>query len=314
MHNFKKTAKLYIVENGRKHQIEVYSDISASQTFDEQSNKRKTLHAPLDLNEGASITKANTANFSFTVPMLILNKGTVEPIVMTLANNYASGNINNFDMYIESDNITYKIERSVIESVTFNIEREQLLTASISGSAAKFILYSTASEPQAVPGTLVTYDSKEYVIIRATQVILGGQELSSVASMNLEIRNEINWPEYNTLHSSLDNNIAYPFTYVLSGRSTTGSVTEFITSSNTSYLYDTSTTASLQLRIFSDDSAYPVISVNLPSTVFTRRVSFDDLINRVYDFRLNSNQEVVTFTYGLVPNMELDFLNQTYTS
>lgn len=50
MYNFKKNAKLYIVEldaNGsatNQHSIEIYSDITASQTFDEQSYKRKTLH------------------------------------------------------------------------------------------------------------------------------------------------------------------------------------------------------------------------------------------------------------------------------
>lgn len=312
MYNLKKNAKLYIVENGNKHLIEVYSDISASQTFDEQSHKRKTLHNLLDLNESASITKANNANFSFTIPVLVLNKGTLEPILMSLANDYASGTVENFDIYIETDNIIYRIERSVIESLTLNIDRNEILTASISGSGSKLSTYSTLAAPQAIPGTLVTYSTKEYVIIRRTQLILGGQQLNSVAGISLDIKNEVSWTEYNNLHSSLNNNIAYPYNYVLSGRSTTGSITEFITSENTSYLYDTSTTARLILKIYSDNVDYPIISVDLPSTVFTRRINFDDIINRVYDFRLNSNQEMVTFTYGLIPNMELDFINQTY--
>lgn len=314
MHNFKKNAKLYIVENGNKHLLEVYSDISASQTFDELSNARKTLHAPLDLNSGASITRANPANFSFTAPLLILNKGTASPILLTLANEYSTGNLNNFDLYFELENVTYKIERSVIDSVTFNIEREAIMTLSISGTGSRFSTYSTPATPQVIPGTLVTYATKDYVVIRRTSIVLGGQQLDSIAALNLEMNNEVSWPSYNTLHSSLANNIAYPSTYVLSGRSTTGSITEFITSENVGYLYDTSTTASLVILIYSDSDNYPIISVNLPSTVFTRRVSFDDLINRVYDFRLDSNQETATFTYGIEPNMELNFLTQTYSS
>ena len=51
MYNFKKATKLYIVENGNKHTIDIYPDISASQTFEEQGYKRKTLHALNDLHD-----------------------------------------------------------------------------------------------------------------------------------------------------------------------------------------------------------------------------------------------------------------------
>ena len=76
MYNFKKNIKLYIVELNaagaptNRHAVEIYSDVSASQTFDEQSYKRKNLHALIDLHEYAVINNANVANFSFTTPIL----------------------------------------------------------------------------------------------------------------------------------------------------------------------------------------------------------------------------------------------------
>ena len=123
MYNFKKNVKLYIVENGNKHSIEVYSDVSASQTFDEQSNKLKTLHDLNALHESASITKANVADFNFTTP---IHNTTVTPIVLTLGTTYSSGTVSFFDIYIESDNAIYKLEKAVIESMTFNIERNAI--------------------------------------------------------------------------------------------------------------------------------------------------------------------------------------------
>ena len=76
MYNFKKNAKLYIVELDatgsalKQHSIEIYSDITASQTFDEQGYKRKTLHNLTDLHDYAVVNNANVANFSFTTPVL----------------------------------------------------------------------------------------------------------------------------------------------------------------------------------------------------------------------------------------------------
>lgn len=291
MYNFKKNVKLYIVENGNKHSIEVYSDVSASQTFDEQSNKLKTLHNLNDLHEGASITKANVANFNFTTP---IHNTTDTPIVLTLGTTYSSGTISSFDIYIESDNVIYKLEKAVIEAMTFNIERNTVLTVSISGSAAKLLLHSTLAVPVAVPGTPVVVASKTYTAVKALNVSIAGTVINTVAAVNIDISNEVSWLNYNTLQNSLAGNIAYPSNYVVQGRTLSGSVTEFLTTENINTITDTSTTAPLVLDIYDGVS---ILKFNIPSVVFTRRLNMEEIFNRVYDFRLNNNSTNVKPIY-----------------
>lgn len=288
MYNFKKATKLYIVENGNKHTIDIYPDISASQTFEEQGYKRKTLHALNDLHDGATISKATPANFSFTVPIV---DTAITPIVLTLGTSYANGTISNFDIYFETDNLLYKMEKCVIATTTFNLSPQEVITASISGSASKLSLFTGT-----VPGTTVTVASKEYTKIERATISIAGTVLTSVAAINIEISNNVRWLEFNTLQSSLTNSISYPSQYVVEGRTVSGSVTEFLTSENKSLLTDTSTNAAIDITVGTKATSN-LLRFSLPSTVFTRRFAFEDLITRVYDYRLNTNTTIVKPIY-----------------
>jgi len=296
MYNFKKNAKLFIVEldsSGvatNKHSIDIYSDISASQTFDEQSYKRKTLHSQLDLHEYAVINKANVANFSFTMP--IANITTV-PIVLTLGREYSSGNITNFDIYIQSDNVIYKLTTCVIETLTFNIEMKSVLTVSVSGAASKLGKYVGT-----IPGTTFTpvYASgNKYGSIDKMNISVDGNSLDSIASIHIDLKNDINWSGYTTINQAVVGGIMYPDSYVLQGRTLSGSVTQFLTSANVDTLADTSTSSPIIISIY--NGPYTLLEFNLLSTVFTRRLNFEELINRVYDFRLNTNTLTNTIKY-----------------
>lgn len=282
MYNFKKNAKLYIVEGSNKYSINIYSDISASQTFDEQSYKLKTLHNLNDLHEGATITRAAAANFDFTTP--ILDAASV-PVILGLATDYADGTVPNFDIYIESDNIKYKLEKAVIDTTTFNISMSSVLTVSISGSASKLSLFTGV-----IPGTLVNEGTTEYVKPTGIQVTINSVTLDSIAALNIEISNGITWTPNSTLHKSLINNMIYPENYAVDNRRVSGSITQFLTSDNVSSLYDTTTTSPITIDVFTAiGQSTPFLRFNLPSSVFTRRLNMDELFNRVYDFRLNSN-------------------------
>jgi hypothetical protein len=83
----------------------------------------------------------------------------------------------------------------------------------------------------------------------------------------------------------------YPGSYVLQKRTLSGSITQFITSENSSTLSDTSTNSVINISVYdlTYSSSNPLLKFDLPSTVFTRRINFEELINRVYDFRLNYN-------------------------
>ena len=301
MYNFKKNAKLYIVELDavgaatNQHSIEIYSDITASQTFDEQGYKTKTLHNQLALHDLAVINNANVGNFSFTTP--ILNISTT-PKLLTLGREYSSGNIISFDSYIQSDNIVYKLTKCVIEGLTFNIERNAVLTMSVSGTMSRIDKFGNVGAVT-VPGTPVSVGTKAYTSIDRMSVSIDGDTLDSIASINVDLKNDISWYNNNTINEAVAGSIMYPGSYILQGRTISGSITQFLTSANVDTLTDTSISAPIVISLYNVaySSTTPILEFNLPSTVFTRRLNFEELINRVYDFRLNSNTISSTIKY-----------------
>jgi hypothetical protein len=297
MYNFKKNAKAYIVYDGATHRIDLYSDITASQTFDEQGYKRKTLHNLTDLHDHAVVNKANPANFSFTTP---IPNSDIKPIILTLGSDYSSGNINSFDLYIQFDNVIYKLTKCVIASMTFNIEMRAVLTVSISGTAAKLAKFGNVGVAR-IPGIAAAESSfdRTYTTVDRLSTSIANVRLDSLAAINMELKNDINWYPDEILSDSLNGVMMYPGSYVLQGRTLSGSLTQFVTSENVDTLFDTSISSTVDIGIFCLEysSANPLLRFALPSVVFTRRLSFEELINRVYDFRLNSNSTIVEPIY-----------------
>lgn len=299
MYNFKKNAKLYIVELDTagtatsQHSIEIYSDITASQTFDEQGYKRKTLHNLTDMHDHAVVNNANVANFSFTTPILDV---ATTPKILTLASDYSSGNLVSFDVYIQSDNVIYKLTKCIIESLTFNIERNAILTASVSGSASKLAKFGNVGVVP-VPGTPVSVGTKSYAYVDKMNVSVNSIVLDSIASINMDLKSDISWYSNSTVNEAVAGTIMYPGSYVMQGRILSGSITQFLTSDNVDALSDTSTTAPIVISIYNKGATTAILEFNLPSTVFTRRLNFEELINRVYDFRLNTNSTIVKPLY-----------------
>lgn len=299
MYNFKKNAKLYIVELDtagaatNQHSIEIYSDITASQTFDEQGYKVKTLHNQLALHDYAVVNNANVANFSFTTPILDV---ATTPKILTLASDYSSGNLVSFDIYIQSDNVIYKITKCTIESLAFNIERNAILTASVSGTASKLAKFGNVGSVT-IPGTPVSVGTKTYAYVDKMNVSVNSIVLDSIASVHMDLKSDISWYSNNTLNEAVAGTMMYPGSYVMQGRTFSGSITQFLTSANVDSLTDTSTTAPIVISIYNKGSSTAILEFNLPSTVFTRRLNFEELINRVYDFRLNTNSTIVKPLY-----------------
>lgn len=283
MYNFKKNSKVYLVQNGLKYQLEIYPDLSASQTFDEQGYKRKTLHDQTALHEHAVIVKANPANFSFTVPFF--NQTSLQK-ELDIATTYTNGVAPSFDLYIKSDNLIYKVENAVFSTTTFNIARDAILTATLSGTGSKII------EVASIPGTLQATQTRSYTKVDTMTVQIGGITFSAITNINLEIDNEINWTKNDTIHDSVAGNVVYPNSYVLSGRQVRGSVSHFLTTENDGDLVDQSITSALSISINPN-----LLLFSLPSVVFTRRSELNDLFIRTYDFRLNTNSSVVKPIY-----------------
>lgn len=283
MYNFKRNSKLYLVYEGLKYRLEVYPDLSVSQTFSEQGVPRKTLHTQTDLHEHAVITRANVASFSFTVPFF--DQSTIQK-ELELSTSYTNGVTPYFDLYIESDNIIYKLEKAVFETTTFNLSRDAPITVSLSGSGSRISKVTT------IPGTLQTTPTREYTRVSTLGTIIDSTTLTSVININIEVVNKISWTKNDTINQTLNGNIIYPTSFVLSGREVRGSVAHFVTDNNKEELSDLSTEGELELLINST-----LLSFVLPSVVFTRRDDLNDLISRTYDFRLNTNSQEVKPIY-----------------
>lgn len=287
MFNFKRNTKVYLVYGSSKYKLEVYPDLSVSQTYDEQSVERKTLHSPLDLHKHATIVKANVANFSITVPVFDNTSSTDIQKEIELATDYSTGTALNFDLYFESDEITYKLEKSVFDRVTFNISRGAVITASLSGSGSKLIEFIGE-----IPGTLVLPPTRDYSKVDTIDIDIGIQQMGSVTNLVVEFANEIEWTKNDTIHNTLSGDIQYQTAYVLRGRQVNGSISEYLTSDNQDQLYDTTTNTSVDITINGG-----LLRFYLPSTVFTRRTEFGDVFTRTYDFRLNTNSQTVNPIY-----------------
>lgn len=283
MYNFKRNSKLYLVYEGLKYRLEIYPDLSVSQTFNEQGVPRKTLHDQTALHEHAVIVKANTASFSFTVPFF--DQTTIQK-ELELSTSYTNGVAPYFDLYIESDNIIYKLEKAVFETTTFNLSRDTPITVSLAGSGSKI------SQVTSIPGTLQSDQSRSYTRVSSLEVIIDNTTLSSVTNINIEVDNKITWTKNDTIDQTLAGNIVYPTSFVLSGREVKGSTSHFVTEDNKSQLVDNSTSATLLLKVNST-----LLQFNLPSVVFTRRDELNDLIVRTYDFRLNTNSQNIKPIY-----------------
>lgn len=281
MYNFKRNSKVYLVQNGLRYKVEVYPDLSASQTFDEQGFKRKTLHAQTDLHEHAVVVKANPANFSFTVP--VFDQASIQK-ELELSSLYTDGIAPSFDLFIESDNVIYKLENGVFETTTINLGREEILTATLTGSASRIIKVASMT------GTLQSIPTRAFTRISTFQVQIGSVVLSAIVNANMEISNNIEWVKNDTLDQL--GNIVYPQSYVLAGREVKGSLTSFLTTENEPELSDQSTTLALVMSINTN-----LLVFNLPSIVFTRRTEYQDLVTRTYDFRLNTNATTVKPIY-----------------
>lgn len=287
MYNFRKNAKVYIYTDNILYPIDIYSDLSFSQTFNESSNARKTLHNQLDLNHGATISEANVGNFNYTVPIKFATD--IEPIMDLFDADYTTGTIEPVTMYVSFTDVIFKLEKAVIETLTYNIDRASIFTVSVSGSFSKLVPVS------ALPVVPTEANTDPYTIVRGIEVLLNGSALPSIAAINIEVANSIEWTKNSTLHKSLANELAYKDSYVLQERRVTGSVTEFLLDTSA---VDYSTTSSLVIKLYSEPGQNPpFMTFNLPEVVYTSRVNIDELLTRVYDFRLTSN------TVSIIPEL-----------
>ena len=289
-YNFLKESNVHLVYGGSRYLLKTTPDVSFSQTFAEDAYEVKTLHDQTKMFQGTSITKANPADFSFTIHLTTEKD---ETIVKSLLTDYdateGQTRINSFDLYIVSSESTFKLNECVMTNGDFNLAKGSALTLSVSGQAQKLERVGNAS--YSLPGSLASASSTRTPTLSLIDVEVSGSDVSNIISATLSVQNEINWTAYETLHSSLSvtnaSNAMYPSGFTLGRRVVSGNITQYVTSNNSSTVQSFNTDTTVRVKTVVDGSTF--LDANLANCMFTKRTAASEAFTQTFDYRLIGN-------------------------
>ena len=280
-YNFKQEAKVYVVSGGNQYRIDV-SDVSFSQTFSETSYSVKTLHEQSNVFEGSVINKANVANFEFRVPALVESDYTILETLLLGATS--------FDLFIKTEADTFKLETAVITNGSFVIERSRPVSIDIQGEASKLTRGATLT------GTAQSRSSTSNYTLPTLDITVGSTSISNVVSVGMELQNDISWTPYTTVNSALSvtnaSNSMYPSAFTVSKKILSGSISQYLTDSNTTNTHTWDTDASITVKAGNGESgdSFRGFSFGPATCSFTNRINADrSLYLQSYDWRMTQN-------------------------
>ena len=289
-YNFLKESNVHLVYGGSRYLLKTTPNVSFSQTFAEDAYEVKTLHDQTKMFQGTSITKANPADFSFTVHLTTEKD---ETIVKSLLTDYDATDgqtrVNSFDLYIVSGESTFKLNECVITNGDFNLAKGSALTLTVSGQAQKLERVGNAS--YSLPGSLVSASSTRTPTLSLIDVEVGGSDVSNIISATLSVQNEISWTPYETLQSSLSvtnaSNAMYPSGFTLGRRVVSGNIVQYVTSNNSSTVQSFNTDTTVRVKTVVNGSTF--LDANLANCMFTKRTTPADVFTQSFDYRLIGN-------------------------
>ena len=296
-YSFLRESKLYIVYGGNKYRIHTTTAISFSQTFAEDSYPVKTLHDQSKMLEGSTITKANEANFSFTVPLTVEKD---ESIVLDLLSDLVDNEqLKSFDMYVQTGSSTFKIESAVITEGAFTFQPKDQFKVELSGQGTK--LSRVGNESYTIPGSAQSESATRTPLLIYPVVTLDSLSMNSLLGASLRISTNIEWTPYETLQSSLSvtnsSNAMFPSTYTIDSRTVSGEIRQYQTDNNITQFDDFSTNSDLTIKAVkvgnaSNDSGFFQININPAS--YTARLQTGSVYLQSYDFTSTDNTALGT--------------------
>tara|TARA_B110000444_G_scaffold172232_1_gene161051 strand:- start:3208 stop:4098 length:891 start_codon:yes stop_codon:yes gene_type:complete len=291
---FQKEAQLRLVCDDvggtlRNYRIDI-NEIEFSQSFQEKSYSVKTIHNQSSF-EGSSINRANPAEFSFSTPLLeeARHKVVFDRLL----------DCKSFDLYISSGQDVFKLDKCIIQDGTFEINKSRPLRLSISGEASKLSKFSGS-----IPGTVDTglgYDTTTYIIPKINTLTLGGTDVSGqVVGVTVEVQNDINWNNYNTLQASVTATNAatsmFPSTFTIGTRVVAGAITRYIKDSPDLLTWDTNTALVLKAGTV---GSFKGVSFDFNCS-FTNRLQSSGIYAEEYSWRMTERptalSSVITYT------------------
>jgi hypothetical protein len=276
--------------------LEVTPDLTFGQTFTDDSTSVKTLHQQVFF-ERASITKANPANFTFSIP--IFKEDDLQIVHDRLLD------CKTFDLYISTQQDVFKLEKSVITNGTYEIERSTPLTLTVSGQASKLSKVG-AFGSYTVPGTVQSSTSnRKYLQTAKVDIDLDSVDISSeIFSISAELQNDIAWNNNSSVQKGISatnrTNAIFPERFTIEKKVFSGSIGRYLCDDNASDVnnFDASTPIRIQIGEEISGVLYG-FDFNMPSCSFTNRSAVGEIFTQNYDWRLTSNQALTTtITYN----------------
>ena len=295
-YSFLRESKLYIVYGGKKYRIYTTSSITFNQTFAEDSYSVKTLHDQSKMFEGVSITKAQPASFNFDVPLTVEKD---ESIVIDLLGDVTDGQLKSFDIYVQTNSSTFKLENAIISSANFDFGYENQFTAQLEGQGTK--LSRVGDESYSIPGSAQSESSTRTPVQVYPVITADSLDMNNIISATLQLQNNINWTPFTNLHNSLSvtssSNAMFPSDYTLGTRIISGEIRQYQTDNNNTQFDDFSTNTNLTIKaikVGEASNATPFFQIQLNPIKYTARLDPAEVYTQSYDYRSLDNTAVGT--------------------
>ena len=300
-YSFLRESKLYLVYGGTKYNIRTTSAITFNQTFAEDSYPVKTLHEQTKKIEVSTITKANPATFTVEVPLTIEKDESIvldliSDLVATTDAGISTQQLKSFDMYVQTGSSTFKIENCIITQAVFDINRTDQFKVQLEGEGTK--LSRAGDENFSIPGSAQSETSTRTPLLVFPSISIGGTNVKSLLSCNVQIQNNVEWTPFENLQNSLSvtspSNVQYPDTYTVGTRIVSGAITQYQTDNNINDHVDFSTNVELIItaKKVSDSSDFWKLTLN--PAMYTARLNPSDIYTKSYDYRSLDNTAVGT--------------------
>ena len=292
-YSFLRESKLYIVYSGTRYRIYTSSAISLDQTFAEDSYSVKTLHDQSKMFEGVSITKAQPASFNFDVPLTVEKD---ESIVIDLLGDVTDGQLKSFDIYVQTNSSTFKLENAIISSANFDFGYENQFTAQLEGQGTK--LSRVGDESYSIPGSAQSESSTRTPLMVYPVITADSLDMNNIISINFQLSNDVEWTKYTNLHSSLSvtnsSNAMFPSAYTVEKRIASGEIRQYQTDNNITQFDDFSTNTDLTITAKNVSGNADFFEVAINPVMYTARMEVADVFTQSYDFRSLDNTDPVT--------------------
>lgn len=185
--------------------LDVENNLQFNQTFTDNTYSQKTLHEPTKFFEASNIKKANPADVSFTLP--VYEENDFAPVYECLRELNSNNGLKQFDLYIQMPNDLYYINKCVVKSGSFLVERDKPLRLQIQAQGSQLKRYGStegAKRTSAFNSLTRSSTKTHQVFTDHLEASVDGTTLDCLFNVSAELQNNIEWIENKTVNNSIN--------------------------------------------------------------------------------------------------------------